>query len=130
VQICVRQWNPPVIFQYDFGDADAKFHPFGGIDVSYARQASVGHPELRAQKRGALVKMSDAQLTASSRRSIRSSCPRSSSSGRRGIRRTNSCSCAGSGCDGQILEKIAIETITPKRFDAEAFDPKHPDYKF
>lgn len=34
------------------------------------------------------------------------------------------------GDDGQIFEKIIIESITPKTFDAEAFDPKNPDYKF
>ena len=32
--------------------------------------------------------------------------------------------------DGQIFEKIVIESITPKTFEADAFDPKNPDYKF
>lgn len=32
--------------------------------------------------------------------------------------------------DGQIFERIVIESITPKSFDTEAFDPKNPDYKF
>lgn len=32
--------------------------------------------------------------------------------------------------DGQIFEKIVIESITPKTFETEAFDPKNPDYKF
>jgi Cu/Ag efflux protein CusF len=32
--------------------------------------------------------------------------------------------------EGQIFEKIVIDRITPKSFDAEAFDPKNPDYKF
>ncbi|QGZ63817.1 DUF1571 domain-containing protein [Paraburkholderia acidisoli] len=32
--------------------------------------------------------------------------------------------------DGEIFEKIVIDSITPKQFDAEAFDPKNPDYKF
>ncbi|WP_409258877.1 DUF1571 domain-containing protein [Paraburkholderia bannensis] len=34
------------------------------------------------------------------------------------------------GDDGQIFEKIVIDSITPKSFDAEVFDPKNPDYKF
>ncbi|WP_321785917.1 DUF1571 domain-containing protein [Paraburkholderia sp. J94] len=34
------------------------------------------------------------------------------------------------GDDGQIFEKIVIDSITPRSFDAEAFDPKNPDYKF
>ncbi|MBN3858885.1 DUF1571 domain-containing protein [Paraburkholderia sp. Ac-20340] len=34
------------------------------------------------------------------------------------------------GDDGQMFEKIVIDNITPKSFDAEAFDPKNPDYKF
>ncbi|QBR00274.1 DUF1571 domain-containing protein [Paraburkholderia pallida] len=32
--------------------------------------------------------------------------------------------------DGQMFEKIVIESITPKTFEADAFDPKNPDYKF
>lgn len=32
--------------------------------------------------------------------------------------------------DGEIFEKIVIDSITPKQFDDEAFDPKNPDYKF
>lgn len=34
------------------------------------------------------------------------------------------------GDDGQMFERIVIDSITPKTFDAEAFDPKNPDYKF
>ncbi|MCX5538960.1 DUF1571 domain-containing protein [Paraburkholderia sp. CNPSo 3076] len=34
------------------------------------------------------------------------------------------------GDDGQMFEKIVIDSITPKSFDDEAFDPKNPDYKF
>lgn len=34
------------------------------------------------------------------------------------------------GDDGQMFEKIVIDGITPKSFDADAFDPKNPDYKF
>ncbi|WP_433704657.1 DUF1571 domain-containing protein [Paraburkholderia sacchari] len=32
--------------------------------------------------------------------------------------------------DGQILERIVIESITPKTFETDAFDPKNPEYKF
>ncbi|CAB3806937.1 hypothetical protein LMG28688_06447 [Paraburkholderia caffeinitolerans] len=32
--------------------------------------------------------------------------------------------------DGQVLERIVIESITPKTFEADAFDPKNPEYKF
>ncbi|MCP3715569.1 DUF1571 domain-containing protein [Paraburkholderia sp. CNPSo 3281] len=34
------------------------------------------------------------------------------------------------GDDGQMFEKIVIDSITPKSFNDEAFDPKNPDYKF
>ncbi|HKR41923.1 MAG TPA: DUF1571 domain-containing protein [Paraburkholderia sp.] len=34
------------------------------------------------------------------------------------------------GDDGQMFERIVIDSITPKSFDDEAFDPKNPDYKF
>ncbi|WP_051481263.1 DUF1571 domain-containing protein [Paraburkholderia nodosa] len=34
------------------------------------------------------------------------------------------------GDDGQMFEKIVIDSIAPKSFDDEAFDPKNPDYKF
>ncbi|WP_042272014.1 DUF1571 domain-containing protein [Paraburkholderia heleia] len=34
------------------------------------------------------------------------------------------------GEDGQMFEKIVIDSITPKSFDDEAFDPKNPDYQF
>ncbi|MFX1764561.1 DUF1571 domain-containing protein [Paraburkholderia sp. A1RI-2L] len=32
--------------------------------------------------------------------------------------------------DGQIFERIVIESITPKTFETDAFDPKNPEYKF
>lgn len=32
--------------------------------------------------------------------------------------------------NGEIFEKIVIDSITPKQFHDEAFDPKNPDYKF
>ncbi|MEX3967164.1 DUF1571 domain-containing protein [Paraburkholderia sp. EG286B] len=34
------------------------------------------------------------------------------------------------GDDGQMFEKIVIDSITPKSFDDDAFDPKNPEYKF
>jgi hypothetical protein len=32
--------------------------------------------------------------------------------------------------DGRIFERIVFQTITPKTFDDETFDPKNPAYKF
>ncbi|HVE11239.1 MAG TPA: DUF1571 domain-containing protein [Paraburkholderia sp.] len=32
--------------------------------------------------------------------------------------------------DGRIFERIVFQTITPKTFDAETFDPKNPAYRF
>ncbi|CAD6556280.1 hypothetical protein LMG27952_06023 [Paraburkholderia hiiakae] len=34
------------------------------------------------------------------------------------------------GDDGQMFEKIVIDSIAPKSFDDEAFDAKSPGYKF
>jgi hypothetical protein len=32
--------------------------------------------------------------------------------------------------DGQPFEKIVLENVTPKTFDASTFDPKNPAYRF
>jgi Protein of unknown function (DUF1571) len=32
--------------------------------------------------------------------------------------------------NGKIFESVVFETITPKTFDAAAFDPKNPEYRF
>jgi Protein of unknown function (DUF1571) len=32
--------------------------------------------------------------------------------------------------NGKIFESVVFETITPRAFDAAAFDPKNPEYKF
>ncbi|MEX3930933.1 DUF1571 domain-containing protein [Paraburkholderia phymatum] len=32
--------------------------------------------------------------------------------------------------DGQLFEKIVLESVTPKTFDASTFDPKNPAYRF
>jgi outer membrane lipoprotein-sorting protein len=46
------------------------------------------------------------------------------------LRRPFFCTVEAYDNDGQLFEKIVLERVTPKTFDASTFDPKNPAYRF